>query len=154
MANQLATRAPRPMTLLPSAVADWRAPSWLATWTPEHTVPMAAPELNREVSRVAEMLAPARPEEIAVLLEETLHLFALPKHMDWERAAPIYLEALEKFPAWAIADALRTVRLDHEFFPKPAEIRKAMPTQFHEMNLALMKLKTAAMFAQRQRRTG
>ena len=130
------------------SVKGWSEPSFLGgAWTPAHGAPATLPVINLEIRHLTEMLEPATHEVIAAMLRESLTVFDTPKN--WAKMAPTYLEALEKYPEWAIADALRSIRLDHKFFPRPAEIRAEIPEQYHRMVLAKMRLETARMIARR-----
>jgi hypothetical protein len=61
------------------------------------------------------------PTALAVKLDATLAIWKLPD--DWAAMAPFYIEALADVPADLVDIALKHVRLNCKWFPKPAELR-------------------------------
>ena len=66
-------------------------------------------------------LRPIDPRELAVKLESTLAIWPLPDH--WSLVAPYYREAMADVPADLVNMALRHVRLNSKWLPKPSELR-------------------------------
>ncbi len=111
-----------------SVVADVPAspPQWIVGYQPDHhrPVPVPSSQVRRELADWDAACEPADVKAIAVLLEHTLKLFGLPEN--WDDIAEFYLEALEDVPLDIVRDGLKTIRLGSVFFPKPAEIRRAV----------------------------
>jgi hypothetical protein len=78
---------------------------------------------------------------LAVMLLQTLELYGLPDN--WQKVAPFYLEALADVPADLVARGLKAVRMTCKWFPKPSELRQAMPDELSERRLVLARLRVA-----------
>jgi len=76
--------------------------------------------LRNDIAQARANLAPMDPKALAVKLNQTLALW--PKPAEFETTAEFYLEALETVPADLVEKALKHVRLNSKFFPKPAEL--------------------------------
>ena len=82
---------------------------------------------------------PCDPKVAMILLEETLELFGAPEN--WHLVAKFYLEAIEDIPEDLLMIALKSVRTNNKWFPKPVEIREAAMNELSARRYATTKLK-------------
>ena len=116
----------------------WREPEWLATWRATELPPVPAGEIQRSLSEVGSMLAPADETAIAVMLLPLGELFGPPR----PEAVPWYIETLSDIPAPALAGAVHRCMRECKFFPSPSEIRERA-NDFHHLQTAKHRLETA-----------
>lgn len=105
---------------LPQHAQSLRA--WDLTAAPLPALPID--DLRAVKAALDRDLTPIDPRQLAVELVRTLRLWRVADAID--DTMVFYVEALEEFPAWAVAGALRQVRLDHRFptAPTPADFRR------------------------------
>lgn len=78
--------------------------------------------MKAELEKWEPATIPADPKQVAVLLEQTLAIYGAPDN--WSETAEFYLEALEDVPLDLVEKALKHVRLNLKWFPKPSELRE------------------------------
>ncbi len=122
------------------AVVPASPPQWIVGYHPHHHPPVPVPssQIRRELAVWDAACEPADLQAIAVLLEHTLKLFGLPEN--WDDIAEFYLEALEDVPLDIVRDGLKRIRLESVFFPKPAEIRRALKDKLDERESTRLRL--------------
>lgn len=76
----------------------------------------------------------------AVHLERTLELYGVPDN--WDEVAGFYLEAIADLPEDMLVKTLKQLRLTSKWFPKPSEIRAAIPMEFRDRVNAKFSLRT------------
>jgi hypothetical protein len=98
----------------------------LRDWEPANqTFPsMGLPEVRAAILEVEVALRPIDIRQLAVMLDRTMELWRTPGSPN---VMEFYVEALEGFPAFAVAEALKHVRLNHRYptMPSPADFRSA-----------------------------
>jgi hypothetical protein len=87
-------------------------------------------------------LQPISPKALAVKLEQTLAIWPLPEN--FQQTAQFYREALADVPADLAEMALRHVRLNSKWFPKPAELREPIKSALEARRSALWAATRAA----------
>jgi hypothetical protein len=126
----------------------WRVPSWLTGWSAEHQVPVPLEQISQEEAETARSLTPCDPKRAALMLGQTVELYGVPNN--WDRIATFYLEAVADVPPDLLALALRRIRLESKWFPKPAEIRAAIDAELSERKTAAFRLRLAMKAAQHE----
>ena len=71
-------------------------------------------------------------------MEQTLEIFGMPEN--WDEVAKFYLEAFEDMPIDLVEKALKEVRRNLKWFPKPSELRKPVADDLARRKMALNKL--------------
>jgi hypothetical protein len=124
--------------------AGWSEPAWLAEWArndPLERPPASAEQIQSALAKLAIWLSPP-PLPPTGYLDPLGRLFGWPD--DWSEKSPLYDEALEDLPDWALIEAVRSCVTYCRFFPKPAEIRDRLPEQLAQLHTTKVRLETAA----------
>lgn len=106
---------------------------------------MSAEVVRQAIAEHEGLLAPADIRAVAIELDRICDAHGTPAN--WDRRVNDYLEAFEDVPVDLVQKACRWGRLDSTFFPKPAELRKAIMAELNERRDTLRRLRTAAMKA-------
>ena len=83
--------------------------------------PATAEELDYLEDAWNQTLVPCDRKAAMVMLDETLALYGAPDN--WDSVAKFYLEAVDDVPEDLLAKALKHIRMNLKWFPKPCEIR-------------------------------
>jgi len=121
----------------------WQAPSWLAVWKADQSVPVSLDDVDGAIAVVERMLAPAKPEDVAVVLGKTLVMWTPPKELNLQDAMPLYVHALSDLPIDLLRSAMAKATKSCEFFPRPATIRDQVASEFSARRHTLSRLKAA-----------
>lgn len=114
-----------------NAAVPLRPPRWLDGWVPAYQVDLPKTEVQAEYERWEAACEPIDPKALAVMLDKTLEMFT-PLPANWAEVYDFYLEGFEDVPADLVAVALKHVRLNCKFFPKPAEFRQPIAEALSE----------------------
>lgn len=104
-------------------------------------VPVSKTEASLALREVEHALTPICTKDAAALLAQTVEVFGVPQN--WDRTAKFYLEALEDVPPDLAELAMKRVRMNLKFFPKPSEIRAQIAPELGERNTARARLSHA-----------
>ena len=129
-----------PPTIPPSAT-HWQPPQWLAHWQSHDPVPATQEQIERSLTEAQEALRPVDPRTAAALVAQTVAIYGVPAN--WVQIADFYLEALEDVPADLAILAMRRVRMQKKFFPKPAELREVIADDLAARRTAALRLQHA-----------
>ncbi len=77
------------------------------------------------------------------MLEQTLEMYGVPDN--WEKVAVFYLEAVEDLPKDLLEQALKHIRMNLKWFPKPCEIRAPVMDQLAKRKGIISKIQTMKM---------
>ena len=122
-----------------------------AEWTLDADPP---PTAERDAAVIRTYCAPADPRQLAIELKLTVDaLRPAPKGVDEAAAAEALMEALEDAPLDIAQAALKRVRMECKWFPKPAEIRERVIEELGERKRAALKAEVAASMAARRKPT-
>jgi hypothetical protein len=133
--------APNTRSIATTSEIPWSKPRWLENWRAEMPIPVNPTEVSRALQGVENALRPIGPKEAAALLAQTVEVFGVPQN--WDKIADVYLEALEDVPRDLAVLAMKRVRLNLKFFPKPAEIRAQIAPELSERNTVRARLSHA-----------
>lgn len=125
---------------LPRPLEGWRGPA-------DGPVPLGLRELRTARQETDAALLPIDLKELTVLLDQTLALFEDRRPANWGHIAEFYLEALEDVPADLAREALRHVRRNVRFFPKPADLRAPIVEELARRQHIRLRLRLAQMMA-------
>ena len=118
-------------------------------WTLDGDPPATA---ERDAAMIRAYCAPADPKLLAVELKRTVDLFPAPNDMSQAAAlSEALMEALEDAPLDIAQAALKRVRMECKWFPKPAEVRERVMAEMGERKRAALKAEVAASMAARRR---
>lgn len=121
-----------------------------AAWNPAEDEP--PPTGAADAAMLARHCQPADPRRLAIELKRTVDaLRPAPKGVDEEAASEAMMEALEDVPLDIAQAALKRVRMECKWFPKPAEIRERVVAELGERKRAVMKAEVAAAMAARRK---
>jgi hypothetical protein len=116
-----------------------------AEWTLDADPP---PTAERDAAVIRAHCAPADPRLLAVELKRTVDLFPAPNDPNQSAAlSEALMEALEDAPLDIAQAALKRVRMECKWFPKPAEIRERVIEELGERKRAALKAEVAASMA-------
>ncbi|HEV2303813.1 MAG TPA: hypothetical protein VGR91_19780 [Stellaceae bacterium] len=104
-------------------------------------MPVGRDDILAATADAERSLAPIGPQQLLDALAPLGALFGWPDN--WTAQLPIYEQVFAPLPAWAVAAAVRGACAQCEFFPKPAQLSAQLPSTFHELNRALVKLRLA-----------
>lgn len=121
--------------------SPWQPPPWLDQWQTSHPVPVSQETVSANLAAVQNMLRPVDPKVAAALLAQTVAIFGVPAN--WKQIADFYLEALEDVPPDLALLAMKRIRMEKKFFPKPAEIREVIANELAVRRTTEMRLKHA-----------
>lgn len=105
--------------------------------------PATATELEYLLDAWTQMIAPCGKEAGLVMLEQTLAVYKLPEN--WDDIAWMYLEALEDIPEDLAKVALKHVRQNIKWFPKPVEIREPAMAELAKRKAIISRIQTMKM---------
>ena len=97
--------------------------------------------LTTQVAAARAALRPVSPKVLAVMLDKTLALFETPGN--WDEIASSYTEAFQDVPEDLAAAAMKWVRLNSKWMPKPAEFRMPIAEELAGRHVALKRLQLA-----------
>lgn len=144
------------LTILPTASAHSTLASrqrHYAEWTPATgDLPATVEQIAADVRAFAAGLEPADPRALAVELRRTLALFPPPDEHQAAALSEGAMEALEGAPLDIAQAALKRVRMESKFFPRPSEIRERVVAELGERRRAKAKAEVALAMAERRRR--
>ena len=121
-----------------------------AEWSPAEDDPPLTAEADARI--LEEHCAPADPRWLAIELKRTIDaLRPAPKGIDEGAASDAMMEALEDAPVDIVQAALKRVRMECKWFPKPAEIRDRIVAELGERKRAAIKARVAADMAARRK---
>jgi len=123
-----------------------------AEWRPADDDPPATAAADARLLEAH--CAPADPRWLAIELKRTVDaLRPAPKGIDEGAASDAMMEALEDAPVDIAEAALKRVRMECKWFPKPAEIRDRVVAELGERKRAAVKARVAADMAARRKPT-
>ena len=144
------------LTILPTASTHSTLASrqrHYADWLPSAgDLPATVEQIASDVRAFAAGLEPADPRALAVELRRTLALFPLPDPQQAAALSEGAMEALEGVPLDIAQAALKRVRMECKFFPRPSEIRERVVAELGERRRAKAKAEVALAMAQRRGR--
>ena len=73
-------------------------------------------------------------------MEQTLELYGVPDN--WNSTAIFYLEAVEDLPLDLLEKALKHIRMNLKWFPKPCEIRSPVAADLGKRKAIIGKIKS------------
>ena len=121
-----------------------------AEWRPADDDPPATAAADARLLEAH--CAPADPRWLAIELKRTVDaLRPAPKGIDEGAASDAMMEALEDAPVDIAEAALKRVRMECKWFPKPAEIRDRVVAELGERKRAAVKARVAADMAARRK---
>ena len=121
-----------------------------AEWRPADDDPPATAAADARLLEAH--CAPADPRWLAIELKRTVDaLRPAPKGIDEGAASDAMMEALEDAPVDIVQAALKRVRMECKWFPKPAEIRDRVVAELGERKRAAVKARVAADMAARRK---
>lgn len=109
------------------------------SWTPDQPVLLEqAAAIPEAIDHARAAVVPVTTKALAVLLAKTAKLWKLPE--EWDDIAEFYVEALDDVPLDLVQSALKHVRLNSKWFPKPSEIRASVTLELDRRRHVLRRI--------------
>jgi hypothetical protein len=120
------------------------------SWTPGQALTTSClSALPQALGEANAALVPVDTQTLAALLKQTLAIWQSNQPANFKEIASSYLEAFENVPLDLVQSALKHVRLNSKFFPKPAELLDPIRSEMESRKQTLRRLTTMDMLAKK-----